>query len=386
MPFTSILTYGFAIFAMFFGSGNLVFPLQIGFLSGSAWVGGFFGLLATGILLPFLGLFVIKLHRGNYHSFFSQAGTVAEKTLPLFTLSLLGSFGVVPRCITVAHGGLSHLYPELSLVLFSMLFSVVTYFFCLKDHTMITILGKWMSPILLVSLVVLIIVGIIKAPTTDPVTTFPLAFFDGFVTGYQTMDLFAAFFFSALIFSQIQDKLPKDTHHRIILRVAIVPSIIGSLMLAVIYLGFVFLGAHYRDLVTNAEPELMLPTIIWNVMGTSATALISIAMVFSCLTTAVALNNIYARFLHKTINRKHVPFAYVLFATTAVSFVLSLLDFRGIAAFLAPALEISYPGLIALTLMSIIWPEPKPIKKYTFWSITAIMAMYWFLSHVGSLA
>lgn len=383
MSFTSILTYGFAIFAMFFGSGNLVFPLQIGFSAGSQWISGFIGLLMTGILLPFLGLFVIKLHKGNYQSFFSQAGGIAAKVLPLFTLSLLGSFGVVPRCITVAHGGLEHIYPGLSLVLFSLLFSVTTFFFCLKDQTMITILGKWMSPILVASLFILIIIGIVKAPTAGEISSMPSAFSDGFIIGYQTMDLFAAYFFSALIFTQIQEQLPPESCHKTVLRVAIIPSIIGSIMLAVIYLGFVFLGSHYRELIINTEPELMLPTIVWSVMGSSATALISIAMLFSCLTTAVALNNIYARYLCNTINKKSVTFPFVLFFTTAISFVLSLLDFRGIAAFLKPALDISYPGLIALTITSIIWPDARKAKSYLFWVITFFMMAYWFASYLG---
>ena len=59
-----IATYGFAIFTMFFGSGNLVFPLSIGYYSANSWLLGFLGLLLTGVVLPFLGLFVIKLHKG----------------------------------------------------------------------------------------------------------------------------------------------------------------------------------------------------------------------------------------------------------------------------------------------------------------------------------
>ena len=99
--YKSILIYGFALFAMFFGSGNLVFPIKIGQSTGSFWFLGFLGLFVTGILLPFLGLFVIKLHKGSYNSFFAQAGPIAKIALPLFTLSLLGSFGVVP----VHYGG-----------------------------------------------------------------------------------------------------------------------------------------------------------------------------------------------------------------------------------------------------------------------------------------
>ena len=129
----SILTYGFAIFAMFFGSGNLVFPLEIGLHSGSYWIWGFLGLLITGIILPFLGLFVIKTYKGNYLDFFGEAGYYAKILVPFFTLSLLGSFGVVPRCITVAYGGIKFLTPDVSLWSFALLFSIISFFICLYD-------------------------------------------------------------------------------------------------------------------------------------------------------------------------------------------------------------------------------------------------------------
>ncbi len=370
---TYIFTYGFALFAMFFGSGNLVFPLQIGSTSGSSWLVGFAGLLITGIMLPFLGLFVIKLHKGSYDSFFSEAGAFARIALPLFTLSLLGSFGVVPRCITVAHGGMSYLYPEISLMLFSIGFSVMTYFLCLKDQFMVNILGKWMSPILLTTLLALIIIGFAYAPETITEPNASAAFINGFLTGSQTMDLFAAFFFAALIFAQIQHTIPKAATTRQALLYTIKPSILGATILGMVYLGLVFLGAHYSHLLENVDPELMLPTIAENIMGDNATMFIGIAMLLSCLTTAVALNNIYARYICSTIGLSEKRFPLTLLATTALSFVVSLLDFKGIAAFLAPALEISYPGIIGLTVMSIATRKFKILKQIMFYSISAIM-------------
>lgn len=375
LTFRSVLIYGFALFAMFFGSGNLVFPIKIGQSTGPFWLLGFLGLVVTGILLPFLGLFVIKLHRGSYQSFFAEAGTVAKIILPLFTLSLLGSFGVVPRCITVAHGGMGYLTPELSPMIFSAIFCVITFFFCLKDQRMINVLGKWMSPILLIALVVLIAVGIMHASPIMANENLKLshAFYDGFLTGYQTMDLFAAFFFSALMFSQIQKIMPETATHRDTVKVAILPSIIGALLLAVIYLGFVYLGAHYADITTNVNPEFMLPTIAKHIMGDNATLFIGVAMLFSCLTTAVALNNIYARYLCSLLRLKEQHFPWVLFATTAIAFMISLLDFEGIAAFLAPVLEVSYPGIIALTILGIITSKWRRLKMLSFYAISAFM-------------
>ncbi|CDZ75973.1 hypothetical protein BN59_00236 [Legionella massiliensis] len=372
--YKSILIYGFAIFAMFFGSGNLVFPIQIGQAAGDNWFLGFAGLLLTGIFLPLMGLFVIKLYQGNYNAFFAGAGKFAGIVLPLIMLSLLGSFGVVPRCITVAYGSLSYLMPEIKLVYFSLFFCIVTFFFCLNDKVMIKILGKWMSPILLITLAIMIIIAAINAPEASTTTSASHAFMGGFTTGYQTMDLFAAFFFSALIFSQIQQQMPEATTKEV-LRFAIKPSILGASLLALIYFGFVFLGSHYSALLTNTAPELMLPSIAANAMGNYATLFIGVAMFFSCLTTAVALNNLYARYLCSTFKVKEDKFYLFLLGTTGVSFIVSLLDFKGIAAFLAPILEVTYPGVIALTMMTIVLKERRNLKKAVFYAMTFFMCL-----------
>lgn len=367
--YASHFIYGFAIFSMFFGSGNLVFPLQIGQNAGNAWLLGFLGLFITGILLPFLGLFVIKLHRGSYNAFFSEAGVAARFILPLFTLSLLGSFGVVPRCITVAHGGIEYIFPNFPLGVFSFLFCIICFSSCIKEHFMITVLGKWMTPLLLLSLILLIFLGIINAPElSENSITKATAFRNGFLTGYQTMDLFAAFFFSALIFNQIQAKL-KSTNDKEVFKAALIPSLIGSIILAFIYLGFVFLGAHYKAITTHISPELILPTIASHLLGEKAVFLIGIIVLFSCLTTAVALNNIYAHYICSLFNFKKDKFLFVLLGTTSLSFTISLMDFKGIAAILGPLLEISYPSIIALTLLSIFLKDHKRIKFFIFYGV-----------------
>jgi len=376
--YKSILIYGFAMFAMFFGSGNLVFPIQVGQATGANWLFGFIGLFFTGILLPFLGLMVIKLHKGSYLAFFKEAGTLMGFVLPLFTLSLLGSFGIVPRCITVAHGSVLDLFPGFSLIAFSLGFSILTYFLCLKDNVMIRIIGKWLSPIKFTALLILIYIAYLSAPESAAHVGGKEALTNGFLTGYQTMDLFAAFFFSALIFSQIEKSLPASTSSKDVIRYAIKPSILGASLIALVYFGFVFLGSHYAELIRDVSPALYLPTIAKHTMGSGATVFIAFAMPLSCLTTAVALNNIYARYLCTTIKLEPSKFPLVLLGTTSMSFMISLLDFKGIAAFLAPALELSYPSIILLTIMSIVTKAYTKTKMTVFYSVLFLMVFFWF--------
>lgn len=374
-----IFIYGFALFAMFFGSGNLVFPIQVGQATGENWLFGYLGLFITGIILPFLGLMVIKLYKGSYLAFFGEAGGVMRYVLPLFTLSLLGSFGIVPRCITVAHGSLYDIFPNFSLFTFSLLFSALTFFLSLRDGRMLRIIGKWLSPLKLSALLILIFIAFLNAPDSTTTVGADIALTNGFLTGYQTMDLFAAFFFSALIFAQIEKSLPESASPTEVIKAAIKPSIVGASLIAFVYFGFVYLGSHYAYLISDVSPALYLPTLAKQTMGSTGTWFIAFVMPLSCLTTAVALNNIYARYLYSLMGTENNKFPLILLGTTSASFIISLLDFRGIAAFLAPALETSYPGIIALTVMSITTKKYKVLKMGMFYAISLAMVIKMFL-------
>ena len=361
--------YGFAVFSMFFGSGNLVFPLQIGQNSANFWLVGFWGLFLSGVILPFLGLFVIKLYRGNYENFFNEIGSLPGSVITIFTLSLLGSFGVVPRCITVAHAGIGYIFPQISLLVFSLVFSIFCYLACIKDSMMISIIGKWMTPILLIFLFLLIIMGVVNANQMDYKNLDPsVVFGDAILRGYQTMDLFAAFFFSAVIFHEIKANLAIKLSDREVIKAAIAPSIIGASLLGIVYMGFVYLGSHYAYLIEDVSPEMILPTVATYVLGEYAAFIIAVIIIFSCITTAIALNSIYARYICKKLKLSDKNYYVILFLTTSISFLVSLLDFRGIAVFLSPVLQISYPALIVLTICGIFFKNNRIIKVVAFYS------------------
>jgi LIVCS family branched-chain amino acid:cation transporter len=113
------LTIGLAMFAMFFGYGNLVFPIKIGMHVADKYALASMGLIITGVIVPILGLLSMVVYQGDRVKYFGLLGKWAPFTLTLLMLSLLGPFGVVPRCIIVAYGGISLLWPSLSLIIFS---------------------------------------------------------------------------------------------------------------------------------------------------------------------------------------------------------------------------------------------------------------------------
>ena len=59
-----IFVIGFALFSMFFGAGNLIFPVHLGQLAGRQFLPATIGFILTAVGIPILGVAAI----GNTHS------------------------------------------------------------------------------------------------------------------------------------------------------------------------------------------------------------------------------------------------------------------------------------------------------------------------------
>ncbi|MGN6671213.1 MAG: branched-chain amino acid transport system II carrier protein, partial [Candidatus Nucleicultricaceae bacterium] len=251
-----ILTAGFAMFSMFFGSGNLVFPIQIGVETTSAYPYASLGLLLTGVIIPFLGVLSLLVHRGTTHSYFALLGRIPGFIIVFMMLSLMGPFGVGARCIIVAYGGLQLVFENMPFLGFAIGFSVLTGLLTWKKNQIVSILGKYLTPILLVTIFILVIAGLFH---TDPLEPFKEqridAFLNGLNQGYQTMDLLAAFFFSAAITEFFKNQLPNVDKSKHVLQYGLAASCVGILLLAIVYFGFVKLGASYSDVLSTVAPE-----------------------------------------------------------------------------------------------------------------------------------
>lgn len=348
-----ILSTGFALFSMFFGSGNLVFPLLVGKNSGGHIALAALGLLLTGVIVPFLGVFAMRLFKGDAKSFFGTMGQPATFWFPLIALSLMGPFGVLARCITVAHGSFQILFPHTSLIVFSAISCCIIYFVTMHRQRIIPLLGTYLTPFLLCSLLGIIILGWWFGEFSAISSTSPWkAFQDGFFQGYQTMDLLAAFFFSVFVIQHLESRLKDQEQAQTRgLNIFVKSAFVGASLLACVYIALVYLGAAYSSQLEQVPPEEMLGTIASYSMGPLATPIVCLAVVLACFTTAVVLASLFADFLKQEV----IPKAsnhLTLSLTLLIAFSISTLEFAGIARFLAPILEALYPALIVLTILN----------------------------------
>jgi len=220
----------------------------------------------------------------------------------------------------------------------------------MKDLRMLDILGFVLTPVLLVSLVIIIVKGFltISPSSVDEVTLGSgVAFSQGFSMGYIMMDLMAAFFFSKTILNYF------EAENGIDLGCAVKAGGIGMGILAIIYVAFAFLGSYFSSTLHQVPSEQILMYIATEILGSTGGAIATIAISFACITTAMALADVSAQFLAQDLCKGKIKAPIAMVIVLIISILISSLEFTGIANLLGPILEVCYPFLIVLTLVNL---------------------------------
>ncbi|MDP1834363.1 MAG: branched-chain amino acid transport system II carrier protein [Chlamydiales bacterium] len=344
---------GFALFSMFFGSGNLVFPILVGQESQGHLLLAGMGIILTGVIIPFLGVLGMMLYQGNLQEFFSCFGKRGTFLFSLLALALMGPFGVLARCLTVAHGALVLVVPNASLELTSLTLCAAVYILSVNRNKIVTILGTYLTPLLLASIAIITYFAV--SNTAIPVAADAgewKALKNGFFQGYQTMDLLASFFFSGFVINHLYHHFPEGADKGPLLSVFFKSALIGAAILSTVYGALVLLGWMYAPLLVNVPPQEMLGTIAMNSLEVMAGPCVAF-VIFACLTTAIVLTSLFADFLRHEVSGDRLGNHTSLLITLAIGFTVSTFDFAGIASFLGPMLETIYPALIVLTVVNI---------------------------------
>lgn len=362
---SKILMTGLAMFSMFFGAGNVIFPLALGHYAQDKTLFAILGLLLTAVVMPFAGMIAMFLYDGDYKRFFGRMGKVPGFMAALVIMILLGPLGSTPRCIALSYSTLKMLFPQLSIVLFSGISCVVIFLFTFKKNRILSLIGYVLTPLLLIALGTIIIRGLMGADS--PIATDlsnSTAFWQGLKEGYNTMDLLAALFFSSVILASLKKMVnPSDSNSKKqLMGIALKASGIGALLLAATYIGFSWIASSYGSHLAIQGSDQLLAAITLKIMGPSAGLLVCLTIALACLTTAIALCTVFAEFIQKGVFNKKISYETALIGSLILTFFVSMFEFSGISAFLGPILEVFYPALILLTLLNIAFSLRK-IRK-----------------------
>ena len=376
-----IWTIGLAMFSMFFGAGNVIFPLALGQFAGDKNHFAILGLILTAAVIPAAGVFAMILFEGNYRGFFGRLGRGPGFILALMTISLLGPLGSTPRCIALSYTTLKSAFLDMPPVLFSALACGIIFLFSFRQKRILPLLGYFLTPILLATLLTIIVIGLFTATESISNENTNLSIFlHGLKEGYNTMDLLASFFFSSAILNmlrlQFKDRADYENRH---ITTAMRASLVGTSLLAAVYICFSTLAAYHGHQLSIGGKDELLAAISHKIAGPIGGMLACVTIAMACLTTAIALVLAFTDFVQKEVFQDKIRYEVILVGALVLTFIVSTFEFTGISAFLEPIMEICYPGLIVLTFLNIAYRLYgfKPVKTPVF-ATFAMSAIHYF--------
>ena len=364
-----IFVIGFSLFAMFFGAGNLIFPTFLGYNSGSYWPIAFILYMAADGLLAMISLYCV-FSSGGITGFVKPLGKYLG-TIILVCISLcIGPLVAIPRTGAITYNlGVAN-FGFKNLVVTTAIFFIVTYLICIKSEKIVDFIGRYLTPTLLVFLIIMIITGIISpVGEIQAGENLQKVMYDSFINGFQTLDGLGAGLFNAVIVNAlIFYKIKKEREKKVILS----SSVIAFICLSIVYGGLCFLGASSKLNVEGAKNGTVILLNFTNLLfGRSGVLMLSVIVILACLTTSVALTGGVAEYFSELIPK--IPYKIWVMIVCFASFVFSCLGVDAIIKLAVPLLFTLYPPIIILILTSVFRNRISCNRAIKYSAIVAII-------------
>ena len=364
------IVVGFALFSMFFGAGNLIFPAFLGNTIGDQYILGIIGFILTGVGLPLLAIIACSKGDGTFKSISNRIGPKFSVIFTAILFIAIGPMLAIPRtAATTFELAINPFFPSISAFVAMAIYFVINLFFVLGKTSIIDTLGKYLTPVLMLLLFILIVKGLFMpigtVTSTDAVNVFP----NSLLEGYQTMDAIAALLFAGIITTSLKSKGYKDKEMPSMIFKS---SLVAVLGLAFVYGGLTYIGAQTIGSVSSEIGKTgLLIFISKNILGNIGPAIIGIAMGLACLTTSIGLLTAGANFFEKISNGK-LPFKVNAIVISIISLGLATLGVDNIITLSVPILNVLYPvsiTLIATTLFSKYLKNIKAVRLGVYTSL-----------------
>lgn len=392
LEFKELLLIGLLLFGLFFGAGNLIFPLQLGQESGSNLTPVTIGFLISGVGLPIIGVAAVAL--ADSKSLFELSMPAGRFFAYFFTVLLYITIGpgfAMPRTASMSYetsladivAG-SSMSNTLALLLFSLIFFVLAYYFSSNRANLIDVIGKYMTPLLLILLGVLVILGLINPmgpvaghmPTEKYITS---PFTKGIIDGYNTLDAPASLAFAVIIIAEI--KRMRISEPSAIATETLKASLVCLVGMSMVYVALAYLGStSHLIMEAGNNGAYILAQISNHYLGRFGHLMLGLIVTIACLKTSIGLITACSEIFLEIFDNK-ITYKQYCMIFAVVSFLIANLGLSKIIALSLPVLLFLYPlsiALIFLAMTSIKIGKRPTVYKWTL-AFTAVIAFFDFL-------
>jgi LIVCS family branched-chain amino acid:cation transporter len=348
-----VVWIGLALFAMFFGAGNLIFPPFMGFIAGSSWSIALVGFLITGIGMPLLGIMASSRAGGTVEHLAGRVNPIFGRILSIVIILAIGPLLAIPRtAATTFEMGVRPNIPEASAAVSSVVYFAVTLFFALNQKKVVDKIGKILTPFLLITLALIILKGVFSPLGEISGSSLPNAFGRGFREGYQTMDAMASVVFAEIIIAAMVFKGYSRTSDQV--KMTSLAGLVSAVGLGLVYGGLMYLGAcSVRLFPGDIERTDLLIRITQGLLGGAGKIALGLAVALACLTTSIGLTATVGDYF-STLSKGKLGYKSICLATCVFSAVFATVGVTTIVKVALPLLVTVYPVVIVLVILTMV--------------------------------
>ncbi|SFK56147.1 branched-chain amino acid:cation transporter, LIVCS family [Halobacillus dabanensis] len=348
---------GFTLFALFFGAGNLIYPVSLGIESGTSYIPAIIGFVITGVGLPIITVAAISLVRNG-------AVQLAGRVHPMFGLLftamvylVIGPFFAIPRAANVAfETGIAPFTngKSMALFIFTVLFFLFVYWVSRNPSKLVDRVGQILTPVLFIAILALVIGSffILDGPIQPAGEKYQAQpFFTGFIEGYLTMDAIASLAFGIIVVASFRDRGVTDPKQ--ITSLTLKAGLVTAVGLTSVYVSIGWIGAKMATEGSYDNGSAILAGAAQILYGDVGTILLGLIVGLACLTTCIGLTVACGQFFSKRV--PGLSYQHVIIIVSLISFGISNIGLNQIIAYSVPVLVFVYPitiVLVALTFMS----------------------------------
>ena len=372
--FKDVIVFGFALFAMFFGAGNLIFPPYLGIITGPEWLTGFAGFTFADAGLALLAVMATAKYDGDIIALFRRAGGKLAIVLGCADILCIGPFLAIPRtgATTYEMGIMPLLGNTIPIAVFAAIFFIITYVLTIKPSKVVDIVGRVLTPALLIALAVIIVKGVISP--LGPIVEEPMiqgVVGEGIAQGYQTMDAFAAIALASVLIVSLNEKGYNTVGDK--LKAIMKSGVLACVGLALVYGGLCFLGATVSTMYgVDAQQSQVIVNITEGLLGQTGKMILAVCVSLACLTTSIGLTSATGQFFEKLSGGK-LKYKTVVLAVCIFSACMASIGVGGIIKVASPVLSIVYPPTIVLVILAFFTEKIQNDNVYKFAVYTSLI-------------
>ncbi|VEH65365.1 putative branched-chain amino acid carrier protein SSP1343 [Rodentibacter pneumotropicus] len=247
----------------------------------------------------------------------------------------------------------------IGLVVFTLLYFAAAYFIALNPSKILDSIGRILTPVFALLIVILVVLGITKYGSNPPQSAIgdyaKSAFGTGFIEGYNTLDALASVAFSVVALQTLK-QLGFSSRKEYVATIWLV-GIVVALGFSVLYIGLAYFGNHFpvpaEVMNSNINKGVyILSQATQAIFGESAQWFLAVMVAITCFTTTAGLIVSTSEFFADRFPR----FSYRVYATifTLLGLAVANLGLNAIIQFSLPVLLILYPITIAIVMLVVV--------------------------------